>query len=106
MWHFQVEYGSQGRKLLHWFKLCINDRIKTLFQLESVAYLGASCTKHLTFEDKANIYYKLLQNARIYKNVSYVQIEEFCATRTQDVVATSVVLSAPDTYWRKLIYIL
>ncbi len=38
MWHFQVEYGSRGEKLLHWFKLYINDLIRTLFRLESVTY--------------------------------------------------------------------
>ncbi len=39
MWHFQVEYVSRGKKLLHWFKLCIHDLIRTRFQLESVTYI-------------------------------------------------------------------
>ncbi len=39
MWHFQVEYGSWGEKLLHWFKLCIHDLIRTWFQLESVTFI-------------------------------------------------------------------
>ncbi len=38
MWHFQVEYRTWGEKLLHWFKLCIHDLIRTRFQLESVTY--------------------------------------------------------------------
>ncbi len=38
MWHFQVEYGSRGEKLLHWFKFCIHNLTRVLFQLESVTY--------------------------------------------------------------------
>ncbi len=39
----QVEYGwSRGEMLLHWFKLCIHDLTRTLFQLESVTLHNAT----------------------------------------------------------------
>ncbi len=44
MWHFQVEYGFRGEKLLHWFKLCIHDLIRTQFQLESVTCDSDLCS--------------------------------------------------------------
>ncbi len=47
MWHFQVEYGSRGEKVLHWFKLCIHDLTRTLFQLESVTYAGLKSSWHV-----------------------------------------------------------
>ncbi len=60
MWHFQVEYGSWGEKLLHWFKLCIYNLIRSRFQLESVTYDHLTMTSHYACKGLWNVQNDLL----------------------------------------------
>ncbi len=70
MWHFQVEYGSRGEKLLHCFKLCIYDLTRTQCQLQSVTYVVLNttvcCIEHCTLLSWTPVFTKSLLKVSIY----------------------------------------
>ncbi len=55
IWHFQVEYGSQEEKLLHWFKLCIQDLKKNpISTWKCHIYISMSTLPYM-FNDYQNV---------------------------------------------------